>query len=215
MPTSATRFAVDRRQRPGVTLEPRAGQAESRSERHPVNVPAGAGLGRVDVRVGVDPEHSARAVNGGHATERAERNRVVATEHQRQRAPRRRLGHARGDELARVVDLREKARPLVTESGRLGDGRLDVSLVAHDITKTHEALLETCVPDRGRPHVDTAAALAQVERCADDGDLRSRVHRENLTTLSRRGEVAQLVEHTAENRGVAGSSPALATFGRW
>ncbi|CAN5664793.1 hypothetical protein BH18ACT13_BH18ACT13_07150 [soil metagenome] len=30
-------------------------------------------------------------------------------------------------------------------------------------------------------------------------------------TLSRRGEVAQLVEHTAENRGVAGSSPALAT----
>ena len=37
----------------------------------------------------------------------------------------------------------------------------------------------------------------------------------NLTqpvgTLPRRGEVAQLVEHTAENRGVAGSSPALAT----
>ena len=30
-------------------------------------------------------------------------------------------------------------------------------------------------------------------------------------TLPRRGEVAQLVEHTAENRGVAGSSPALAT----
>src|SRR3990172_4523665 len=29
-------------------------------------------------------------------------------------------------------------------------------------------------------------------------------------TLSRLGEVAQLVEHTAENRGVAGSSPALA-----
>ncbi len=29
-------------------------------------------------------------------------------------------------------------------------------------------------------------------------------------TLPRRGEVAQLVEHTAENRGVAGSSPALA-----
>ena len=29
-------------------------------------------------------------------------------------------------------------------------------------------------------------------------------------TLHGRGEVAQLVEHTAENRGVAGSSPALA-----
>ena len=31
-------------------------------------------------------------------------------------------------------------------------------------------------------------------------------------TLGHRGEVAQLVEHTAENRGVAGSIPALATF---
>jgi hypothetical protein len=28
-----------------------------------------------------------------------------------------------------------------------------------------------------------------------------------------RGEVAQLVEHTTENRGVAGSIPALATGG--
>ena len=31
-----------------------------------------------------------------------------------------------------------------------------------------------------------------------------------VATLRSRGEVAQLVEHTAENRGVAGSSPALA-----
>jgi hypothetical protein len=35
-----------------------------------------------------------------------------------------------------------------------------------------------------------------------------------LARLSPRGEVAQLVEHTAENRGVAGSSPALAIPGR-
>jgi hypothetical protein len=36
-----------------------------------------------------------------------------------------------------------------------------------------------------------------------------------LTPLdSPRGEVAQLVEHTAENRGVAGSIPALAMRGR-
>src|SRR3982750_723354 len=33
-------------------------------------------------------------------------------------------------------------------------------------------------------------------------------------TLDRRGEVAQLVEHTTENRGVAGSIPALAISGR-
>src|SRR6476620_4768500 len=113
--------------------------------------------------MGVDPEHAARAVNGRHAAERPERNRVVATEHQRHRAPRRRLGHPCGDELARVVDLWEKAGPFVTKRRRLGDGRLDVSLVAHDITKTYEALLETRVPDCRRPHVDSAAALAQVE----------------------------------------------------
>ena len=33
-----------------------------------------------------------------------------------------------------------------------------------------------------------------------------------LEPASLRGEVAQLVEHTAENRGVAGSIPALAIF---
>jgi hypothetical protein len=33
-----------------------------------------------------------------------------------------------------------------------------------------------------------------------------------LEPASLRGEVAQLVEHTAENRGVAGSIPALATY---
>jgi hypothetical protein len=40
--------------------------------------------------------------------------------------------------------------------------------------------------------------------------LRSVMRRE--ARLSARGEVAQLVEHTAENRGVAGSIPALAIF---
>jgi hypothetical protein len=38
--------------------------------------------------------------------------------------------------------------------------------------------------------------------------LRSVMRRE--ARLSARGEVAQSVEHTAENRGVAGSIPALA-----
>ena len=37
------------------------------------------------------------------------------------------------------------------------------------------------------------------------------LRRPSRATLGCRGEVAQLVEHTAENRGVAGSSPALAT----
>src|SRR5262245_28131065 len=37
---------------------------------------------------------------------------------------------------------------------------------------------------------------------------------EHAARLARQGEVAQSVEHTAENRGVAGSIPALATSAR-
>ena len=98
-----------------------------------------------------------------------------------------------------------------------GNGGLDVALVAHVVPEAREPLLEPGVPHRRRPHVDAASPLAEVERGADDRDLAlSSAHggepTRDAATLSRRGEVAQLVEHTAENRGVAGSSPALATF---
>ena len=45
---------------------------------------------------------------------------------------------------------------------------------------------------------------------ATDFDIGSVTRPTLLARLRSRGEVAQLVEHTAENRGVAGSSPALA-----
>ena len=112
------------------------------------------------------------AVDGRQAAERSERDRVVAAEHERKRArassPRPR---ARAIELARVVDLGQEPRPLVAQRRRLGDGRLDVALVAHVVAEADETLLETRVPDRRRPHVDAAPALAEVERRADDRDL--------------------------------------------
>ena len=77
-----------------------------------------------------------------------------------------------------------------------------------------EPLGEPGVADRRRAHVDAAAPRAEVERRADDRD---RLHATKANTDARlhfaAGEVAQLVEHTAENRGVAGSIPALAMRG--
>ena len=179
-----------------------------------MDVPARAGLGRVDVAVRVDPEHAAGAVHRRKAAERAERDGVVAAEHERDRAGARLLDHLRRDPGAGRLDLGQEPRPLVLHRRRLRHRGLDVPVVAHRVAEAREALLEPGVADGRRPHVDAAPALPEVERRADDGDLACRAHRGNLTTLSRRGEVAQLVEHSAENRGVAGSSPALATLVR-
>ena len=130
------------------------------------------------------------------------------------RASPRRLGDPGGDQLARVVDLGKESCALVAERRRFGDRGLHVPLVANLVAETDQPLLEPRVADRRRPHVDPAPTLPEIERGADDRDFALRLHAENLTgraaTLSRLGEVAQLVEHTAENRGVAGSIPALA-----
>jgi hypothetical protein len=178
-----------------------------------VHVPARARVGRVDVRVRIDPEHAPAAVNRGKAPERAECDRVVAAEDEGQRPGGRLLDHLRRYARTRLFDLGEEACSLVVHGRGLGHGRLDVAVVPNHMSETDESLLQPGVANRRRPHVDAAAPLTEVERCTDDGDLTSRGHGGNLTTLSRRGEVAQLVEHTAENRGVAGSSPALAITG--
>ena len=184
---------VDRRQRPGVTLEPRAGEAESRGERHPVDVPAGARLGRVDVRVGVDPEHSARS----RARRPCPPSVPSATEWSPPStsgsAPRLVASATRAAMSSHVswISGRKRARSS-RKRGRLGNGGLDVPSSRTDVAETDEPLLETRVADRGRPHVDTAATLAQVERRADDGDLRSRVPsgEPNYTESPRRGSSA-------------------------
>jgi hypothetical protein len=96
---------------------------------------------------------------------------VVASKDERERTAPRRVRHTTGYELARVVDLGQKARSLVAQSGRLGDSRLHIAFVSNLVAQALESLLETGIADRRRAHVDTAAALAKVERGADDGDL--------------------------------------------
>src|SRR6478752_8970432 len=74
---------------------------------------------------------------------------------------------------------------------------------------------------RGAPMIETGKVMAVSQRGTylgrrDRAQAARRPHAGRAqaafdgATLHGRGEVAQLVEHTAENRGVAGSSPALA-----
>ena len=79
---------VDGRQRsaPRGRTTP-APRPSGRGERHPVDVPRRARLGRVEIAVGVDPDDATRLTRGrGEAGQRPDRDRVVAAEHERQRA---------------------------------------------------------------------------------------------------------------------------------
>ena len=74
---------LDGRQRILVALELRAGETERGRKRHPVDVSARRRLGPVQVAVRVEPEHAAGATGASHPAERAQRDRVIAAEHQR------------------------------------------------------------------------------------------------------------------------------------
>ena len=178
---------IDRRQWPHAALEPLVRKPERGGKRHSVNVPARARLRRVDVGVGVDPEHPPGAANLRKTPERPERDRVIAAEDERDRAGLDLLDDLRRDALARRLDLRKEAGSLVVDSRRLRDRRLDVPVVANVVAQAQEAFLEPRVADRGRPHVDSAPPLPEVERRADDRDLTSDAVAHGIEPTARRG----------------------------
>ena len=116
-----------------------------------------------------------RAVHARKAAEHAERERVVAAEHERQLARLAARGDVVGDLAADDEDLDRGTwrgrRPSSSASiGSLGDG----AEIVHADAELRQAPDELGVADRGGPHVDTAAALPEVERGAEHGDLRER-----------------------------------------
>jgi hypothetical protein len=160
---------VDHGKRPGVAREPVAREAEGRGKRHAVNVAGRAGGGNVEIAVGIEPDHAARAaVRGSEPTERAEGDGVVAAEHEGQRIRLDRVAHEHRDLRAGREDLGQVARGLVRHGRRLRLGRLDVPEVPHPVAERDQPLLQIRVAKRGGPHVDTPATLAEVERSADD-----------------------------------------------
>ena len=109
---------IERGQREPLVREPLERPADGAAERHPVDVAGRARLGRVEVAVRIDPDHAARLPGGSRETgERAERDRVVAAEHERawlrsSRSPRRatRAGHTRRGSPAGTARARRRGR---------------------------------------------------------------------------------------------------------
>ena len=125
----------------------------------------------------IDPEDAARSLRLRETAQRADRNGVVAAEHERHASAGHRRGHELRDPLAGREDLRQEACVLVPHLGRLRHGRVDVPAVLARSAEALDPRVEACVADRGRAHVDPTAPGAEVERRPDHGDRLLRLHR--------------------------------------
>ena len=136
----------------------------------------------------VDPDDATRPVRGGHACERAERDRVIAAQNERDLSAQPRLFDELRDAVAERENLRQEARAPIVYRKRLRDRRLDVAeIVRHDAERRSKMLRELGVANRRRPHVDATATGAEIERGADQGHTPLRLHahgrKANVTTL--------------------------------
>src|SRR4029450_9875872 len=104
------------------------------------------------------------------ASERAERDGVVAAEHEWELPILARSADDGGDALTRLLDRAEETGLLVALVGRLGDRHRQVPEVDHLAPERREAFGEARVPDRGGSHVDASASCAEVERRTDHRD---------------------------------------------
>ena len=118
------------------------------------------------------------------------------------------------DELARVTAPGGHARPLVL--GRPGDA--DLGAARAPSQRARRARFHGFCGLRGRRRARRSLPAGRSPLGLAPQGRSRRGHtgpdvlplRDGAARLGGRGEVAQLVEHTAENRGVAGSIPALA-----
>ncbi len=150
-------------------------KAHDRGERHAVDVAAGRRIRRVHISVSVDPEKSdflvLAPVELGHAGYRTSRHRMIAAQDKRNFARFERLQYqvsaldAGGGDFLEVFGIRHALFFLFRD----GDG--DVAGVFDNVADGFEARFESGDADGGRPHVNAAAGLAEVERNTDHPDL--------------------------------------------
>jgi hypothetical protein len=131
-------------------------------------------LRRVHVAVRVDPDEAERTpVPAREARRRRHRSgaeAVIAAEHDRGAAFEQHVARLIVECLADARDLAEIALPRIAGRRRLLGRRVDVAVVVDFVAERSQALADAGDPDRGRPHVDAAAAAAEVERNADDAE---------------------------------------------
>ena len=148
--------------------------AEERSHRHPVQVAGGGGFRGVRIRVGIHPQESETLLQrvapramyaSGHPGNRAERDRMIATEHHRKPALFPMTAHLAREMFNNTDDLPEIAGVRCARSGqRLGKRRLDVPGIQHLIAEAGETRRDPRPPYRRGSHVHSPAACSQIQR---------------------------------------------------
>ena len=170
--------ALDGGRGPGAALEPGAAEPERGGEHHAVHVAGGRRLRTVEIAVRVDPEDTARPVSRREASERAERDGVVAAEHKRKLTVLAGAANDAGYALTRLHDRAEEASALIALVGCLGDRDRHVPEVDHLAPERREPLRKPGVADRRGAHVDASAPGTEVDRRTDDRDG---LHKRRLT----------------------------------
>jgi hypothetical protein len=99
---------------------------------------------------------------------------MIAAKNQRADAFLQRLQHHGGDAFAGLGDLPEIFCLRFPGIARLSDGYRHIPAIAHQMPQGLEPSFQPGDPDCGRPHVNAAAGLAQIERDAKNADLTGR-----------------------------------------
>jgi hypothetical protein len=107
----------------------------------------------------------------GHAGDRACGDGVVATENDWGGTAGERLLDALGGALGAVGDLLEERGAVVATTFGFRDCDRDIAAVGDAVTEGFELGLKAGYAEGGGAHVNSAAALAEVERDADDFDF--------------------------------------------
>jgi hypothetical protein len=166
--------------------------AEGHRQRHAVDVAAGARLRRVHVAVGVEPDEADAllllAVVARDAGDRAHRDRVVAAEHDGQASLSEHAVDGVAHGLAGVADLLQVLHVGIAGVVGLLDEDLDVAAVGHLVAERTHAGMDVRHPERGRAHVHSTAAGAEVEGHSDEGDLPRARHARTLACARAEGQ---------------------------
>ena len=111
----------------------------------------------------VQPEHTAWPRSSRETAEGAQRDRVVAPEHEGQEVVLDRVRHVVRDALTGLLDLRQEADTLIADGARLRDGRHHVAPVEAAPAELLDPRLETRIADCRGAHVDSTPTCAEVE----------------------------------------------------
>src|ERR1700730_14087099 len=140
-----------------------------------MHVSTGATLGRVHVRVGVDPDHPqflpSLAEMLGDSGGRADRDGGMAAENDRELAGTQHIPHHFGQAGTSFSNLRKISR-------FWGAFRLTLALNHRDIAEGFDYIAEACQTpveighaNRRWTHIHAPASRSQIERCPDDCNM--------------------------------------------